>query len=290
MIILTEGYGRLANRIIQYAHLIAFCKENNLEIYNPSFIEYSHYFKGSFSQRIPHFTPNIRNSNKRYKNGFFMKLINFLLKIFSRLFKNGFLTKNIGLINFDIKDISKEEFLNLAKSKKYFFITGWNFRDYENVEKHYETIRDYFEPVAEYKEKVDNFIKPLRNNYDTLIALHIRRGDYKDFIDGKYFFSDEIYLSFLKQLKTFLNNNTLFIIFSDEEIDISYYRNNNLNVIQAKGDAITDLYSMACCDYIIGTVSTFNLWAAYYGKKKHKYIENKDEIIKLTDFQILRTL
>ncbi|HOJ62856.1 MAG TPA: alpha-1,2-fucosyltransferase [Spirochaetota bacterium] len=283
--IIIEGFGQLANRIIQYSHFIASGKEYGLNIYNPDFKKYACYFKGSHKQDIPCFLSNDKDSK-------FPAFLFFIFKIQSKFIKKNF-KFNIGNLLFftytDENDFFISEFANLRK--KYIFIKGWNFRDYENVKKHYTTIVSYFEPVDQYKREIENFINPLKEKYDILVGVHIRRGDYKEWQNGKYYFSDEVYFNYLSQLKNiFANKNTLFIIFSDEKINIDYYKDKGLNVILSEGDMILDIYRMASCDYIIGPVSTFNLWASYYGKKPHRYIKNSNEIIKLDDFKIIETL
>ncbi len=55
-----------------------------------------------------------------------------------------------------------------------------------------------------------------------------------------------------------------FIIFSDEKREISEFE--GLDVVLAPGNLIEDLYSMARCDLIIGSLaSTYCGWAAWYG-------------------------
>lgn len=283
-IILIEGYGQLANRIIQYAHLIAFCKENGFCVYNPDFKKYSSYFKGSFNQKIPFFCENKREDFT------FSCFLYYITKVFSKIVKY-FSIKNYIIINY--KNNNKPFLLNdlLKYPNNDIFIKGWLLRDYDNVKKHYSIITKYFEPIDSYYKEIKDFINTLRKDYDTIVAIHIRRGDYKYYADGKYYFSDQVYCKYLLQLKKLLNDKkVIFVVFSDEKVDIEYYKKEGLNAIQSNSNMIVDLYRMAECDYIIGTVSTFNLWAAYYGKKPHRYIENANDNIKLEDFKIVETL
>ena len=47
MIILSNKYGRLANRLFMYAKFIAFAAHYNVEIHNLAFHDYSHLFEGT---------------------------------------------------------------------------------------------------------------------------------------------------------------------------------------------------------------------------------------------------
>ena len=47
MIIISNKYGFLANRMLVFAHFMAFALENDISLYNPAFDEYSTFFTGS---------------------------------------------------------------------------------------------------------------------------------------------------------------------------------------------------------------------------------------------------
>lgn len=301
MIIIIESAGQLANRMILFSHFIGFCKENNITLLNPSFIDYAHYFKGSISNFIPKFSSN-KNDEQSNKNKpsrikiygikIFSKLIS---KIFCNSNYNGKIITSINLstekyINkeFDLNEIENIELLNKAKLT---FVKGWLFRDYKNVEKHYETIKNYFEPLNIYLHNINNFIAHLRNQYDKLIGVHIRRDDYRNYENGKFYYEDEIYIKYIKQLKNIFNDcNIIFILFSNEKIDTEFYKKENLNITIGLGDFIEDLYSLSKCDYIIGPPSTYSLWASYYGKVSHRFIQSKNEKLKIEDFEVITTL
>lgn len=301
MIIIIESVGQLANRIILFSHFIGFCKENNINLLNPSFIDYAHYFKGSISNSVPKFPAN--ENNEQFNKNKQSKVRNYIIKIFSKLISKIFCNSNyngkfITLINlsaekyinkeFDLNDIKN---INLLSKAKLTFVKGWLFRDYKNAEKHYQTIKKYFEPLDIYLHNINNFIANLKNQYDKLIGIHIRRGDYRNFENGKFYYEDEVYINYINQLKNlFKNYNIIFILFSNEKNDTEPYKKEGLNITNGYGDFIEDLYSLSKCDYIIGPPSTYSLWASYYGKVPHRFINSKNEKLKIEDFKIITTL
>lgn len=301
MIIIIESAGQLANRMILFSHFIGFCKENNISLLNPSFVDYAHYFKGTISNSVPKFPTN--ENNEQFNKNKQSKVKNYIIKIFSKLISkifcnsnyNGKLTTSINLSSeqhknkeFDLNDMKNVKLLNKAKLT---FVKGWLFRDYQNVEKHYETIKKYFEPLDIYLNNINNFIDNLRNQYDKLIGVHIRKGDYRNFENGKFYYEDDTYINYLKQLKYIFDNfNIIFILFSNEKIDKEIYKKEDLNIAFGLGNFIEDLYSLSKCDYIIGPPSTYSLWASYYGKVPHRFIKSKNENLKIEDFKIITTL
>ena len=295
MIIITEGYGQLGNRLILYSNFILFSKEHNLKIFNPPFVDYANHFKGSAFNFIPQFPSG--KQNKKVKNGkfkkkffrIFLKLISYLLYAFP------IKTRLISTINCDSKKykdlthyrLDVKEFIEELTYSKITFVKGWKFRDRTNFLKHYEALKEYFEPIDKYKENITPFIQNIKKESDTLIGVHIRRGDYKEFADGKFYYSDEVYVNFMKQMKELLPSKKIkFLICSDEKIDEEKFRKQNLDVKTGIGSFIEDLYSLAECDYIIGPPSTYNYWAALYSQIPHKYLNSKDDVLKLEDFKL----
>ena len=52
------------------------------------------------------------------------------------------------------------------------------------------------------------------------------------------------------------------------------------------GDLIEDMYGFARCDYLIGPLSTFTMWASFYGGVPLNTIRFADQLLKLADFAI----
>ena len=110
-----------------------------------------------------------------------------------------------------------------------------------------------------------DWLKSQRKTASILIGVHIRRGDYRTYRNGKYFYDLETYKKQMQHLAALLEDkNPLFFICSDESVDLKSF--GGLQVIENKnGNATEDLYLLTTCDYLIAPPSTFSKWASFYG-------------------------
>jgi hypothetical protein len=116
--------------------------------------------------------------------------------------------------------------------------------------------------------------------------VHVRKGDYKHWQDGKYFFSDLQYAFFMKLIsEIFINNGNKikFALCSNEPISCDSPML-NYSALISKGTEIEDLCLLSNCDYIIGPPSSFSAWASFIGKVPLLHIENEAQDINLDKF------
>jgi hypothetical protein len=123
-------------------------------------------------------------------------------------------------------------------------------------------------------------------NSDILIGVHIRRGDYKNFENGRYYYENKIFINNMLKLKDLFPDKKLtFLICSNEKINLNEFK--NLNVHLGTGHFIEDLYSLARCNYIIGPPSTYSMWASFYGQVPLFQMKEREEAINLNSFKII---
>lgn len=108
---------------------------------------------------------------------------------------------------------------------------------------------------------------------------------------GFYYFELDVYRKRMKEMSEIINNDVVFLIFSDERLDKNVFISQNSSYeIQFSGNsAIVDLVMMSMCDYIIGPPSTFSGWASFWGKvPKYIMLDDKSKITSLdkSDFGI----
>ena len=84
--------------------------------------------------------------------------------------------------------------------------------------------------------------------------------------------------------KLFIKKNIAFILGSDEKIPQEVFKEHN--IYYTNGFFINDLYAFSKCDYIIGVVSTFTLWASFFGNVPLCIIEKIDQKINIKSFKI----
>lgn len=191
-------------------------------------------------------------------------------------------------------DSAYQKLLSIIDTGKYdtFYFDGWLFRNPVGIEKYRKEIQKYLTPKKEIEDKVTNFILPLREEFETLVGVHIRQGDYKEFHGGKLFFTQGEVRKILDAYLKFSGNTqkeTMFIICSDGPVDAEIFT--GINTSFPAGNPVEDLFTLASTDVVIGANSTFGSFASYYGnipfivldrenmeweyyRDKNKYFEN----------------
>jgi hypothetical protein len=293
MLIFSYKCGQLGNRLFAYAHIIAAAEANGLRVINLSFDEYAQFFEGTHNDLLCRYPPSsslIKSNRIRSYLFVFNKAILKLLRL-CKLTTGPFYSILIADLPeyqfadsryFDLKSPS---FLNMAKSKA-ILLFGRFFRDYENVSSHQEVIRRYFTPVKEISDRTNDFIENVRKDTEILVGVHMRRGDYAQFVDGKYFYSQVEYKMKMEELLNACPGLKIkFVVCSNENIDMSCFE--SIDVSQGPGQVAEDLYVLAKCDYIMGPPSTFTLWAAFFGKKPIYQIKSLQDRIELKNFEYL---
>ena len=277
MLIVIDNRGQMCNRMWAIAPFIALAKEYNKKIYILNFQEYKSYYR--LTDDLVKFEL-LGNS-----------IINELLKkVIRKIIKNGSVNTGKRLLDFlGIKHISKDTDLKqvhkFISENRTLIVEPWeSMKDNTLLYKHKEFIKELFTPVKQYQDRIDNIFNTLRKKNQVIVGVHIRRGDYKSWKDGKYFYNDQVYAGMQKQIQAqFPGQPPVFYICSNEDITgdnysgIDYYTS-------PKSHPVEDLYALSKCDYIIGPPSTFSMWASFYGNVPIYFIHDADSKIDLKDF------
>lgn len=296
MIVIPDKIGSLCNNLRLFTHLIFFGNENKVNIFCPGFKIYKSYFKGTQAFRTPFYKFEFGNNTKcslwgRIKNSILSKFISllYLLKISSGY--TNFITSNDGKFQ-----LCNENNMVELKKSSITFINGYNFYygvDYGQIPQSdtVKRVREYFEPLDSYLNQIEHYMSDLGNDHDVLVGIHMRRGDYKYYNDGKFYFDDSVYLYYIQRLTELLKEKKpLFMLCSDEEIDIDYFKKQGVNAVVGPGDMICDLYSLARCDYIIAPPSSYSTWASFYGDVPLCRIRDIKQELKLEKFRVFSGL
>ena len=185
---------------------------------------------------------------------FFDNVSNFFLKCISKTIKFFF---------------RKDEVCFYFNKNNYIkFVKGWDFRNCQLTMKHYAVLRNYYcfdeKKLSAKSKRLKNLIDKKIIEGKFLVGIHIRRGDYKKWNEGKYYFDDDFYKYLIKNLKNKLTNDNkepFFIVVSDEKI------NSKIGMdFFSGGSWQEDQILLQCCDLIVGPPSTFTMWASYISK------------------------
>ena len=173
------------------------------------------------------------------------------------------------------------------------FVSTWKIRNYELCAKHAEAIRRIFMPIPELRKNAEKKLEGLRSRVDLILGVHIRHGDYREHRSGALFFSPEDYRKWMEEFASFFPQHKVgFAICSDAKQkaedflglefvfgpgndEVSKYGNRPKDSV--KSVIVEDNYMLSLCDYILGTVSTFCSWAAFWGNKPLLQVQSREE-------------
>ena len=278
MIIVCRKEGLMSNRLFHFSHLICFAIENNEMIWYP-------YIK-EFAPLFVNIRPEILKQKKiLIHSGFFYE---FILKIISWILRRISNSK----IMYSCDDSNEFDLSRIAKfnSNRLLFLSGWMLRDYESLKKNHALVRELFAFGDDITSDCDKKLFLPKENNSIVVGVHIRRGDYQYFKDGKYFYEVEVYKAAIAQLKALLSSELRSISFmvctNDPEIIKSQILNDP-RVFLSNGSQISDLCMLSKCDYIIGPPSTYSAWASFYGSVPLAHIQGKDQTITMFDFKVI---
>ena len=153
------------------------------------------------------------------------------------------------------------------------FIKGWHTRrNTKYIAEAKEELKRIFTPRQEIVDEAEKLINGLRQQSDMVVGVHIRRGDYKEWNNGKFYYSIEEYYMFMKRIEElYADKKVSFFISSNEKLDKSQFKDCICD-FHYNGNPILDLYTLSLCDILIGPVSTFSRWASFIGEKPSKMI------------------
>ncbi|WP_169730557.1 alpha-1,2-fucosyltransferase [Xylanibacter oryzae] len=203
------------------------------------------------------------------------------IPIFRKLFKFIF----NALLN---SIIAKNIYNMLAKKYPDNFISGWNsITSFNTQMSEIERIKmlEYYRPNIDVIKRCRILFSKIVKDADIILGVHIRRGDYKYYLDGRYYYSVEEYIDYMRRLIfLFPQKRVSFFISTNEKnieipSDVNFFINNNATVVD-------DLYCLSLCDYIVGPPSSFSRFSSYIGQVPIHQIKNMNEEISIGDFFI----
>jgi len=136
-----------------------------------------------------------------------------------------------------------------------------------------------FRPKDEIMSKAQAMIDKLRDESDIVIGVHIRRGDYATWNDGRFYYELEDYHQFMLRLqKAFPDKQLAFFISSNENFDHDIFEGCHCRRFSKEpSGAILDLYTLSLCDRIIGPFSSYSRWASFIGEVPLCFLESKEQ-------------
>ena len=190
VVVICSKFGRLGNRLFVFAHAVAAAIEYNFLLLNPSFEDYADYFEATRGQWLVRYQPGEAPSSDVGALGSIVRHLcyqsaNLILRrgVRNRLFAS------VPLDETQKMDLAGVDFRALLMDTRVLLLSGWLFRAEDLLAKHAEKVRRFFVPYKEHAVRIEKFMADLRKDADVVIGIHIRRGDYKEWRSGRYYFS-----------------------------------------------------------------------------------------------------
>jgi hypothetical protein len=273
MIIIASKVGQLGNSLILYANLLAFGKEHGLRVFNPAFYNYQSYFK---------FTCG--------RNRFLWRMM-YLVFYYARKVLRGLKSSRVKALDYsESVNLDDPDCLPYARSG-FVFIQGWRYRGVGLLSRYRDLLTAYFSPAPFYAAQIDNFFRQHFEADEVIIGLHIRLGDYKEFEDGKYYYSAAQYMAVSQKIaRLFPGKKIHFLLSSNEKINLPAFVYPGARFTPAPFHELVDMYCLARCNYLSGPPSTYTMWASFFGEVPLYMIHDTGKEISLDDFKIEKHL
>lgn len=176
-------------------------------------------------------------------------------------------------------------------AKRNGFIMGWDTRkETQYLIKNKQSIVGLFEPSTYIRNAAEENILAWKKDGYFVIGIHIRRGDYVDFLNGKYYFTDDEIVGFMAQIESLYSDRKVaFYLASNEKIEKTHFDGFTI-IPPSQYSAAYDLKVLSICDRIVGPISTFSRWASFVGNvplcflRKGLSIKNDDQFSPIHDY------
>lgn len=264
-IVLVDAPGQTCNRFWAYLDSIAWAVANNRKVV------------------IFHWDTSIRYFDA-LRNGKHVSFPFYLQKVMSALGERKWNSILLSLFNNRISN----RFYRTNLAHRIGFLQSWPLR---KSHVYFPKIKEKLIPIFRPNENICAPIEATMQQYKSegyfVIGVHIRRGDYRNWEGGKYYYEMSDYADTMRSLTLlYKDKKVAFFISTNEQYEelvfsgLTLCRFNNTT-------AAHDLYTLSLCDLIIGPLSTFSRWASWYGNVPLAFIEKGQTNLKQCDFSVI---
>lgn len=270
MVVVAAPVGRLCNRLWLFANFIGNSRECHYNLANLAFREYARYFehlKGDLFCRYP-------PRPGRASGTFIRRLVCELVRVPLRAGSAAGVVSTRLHSHLDIRhyrgdvrafDLRGPEWKS-ALQKRVVFAEGLEFRDWESLVVHQREILDFLAPDKDHAAAALGLSRKARaDSACVLCGVHIRQGDYRNFLSGRWYYAIEHYITKMQEFQELFRGRApvRFLVCSDAKLPPGAFQ--GLPATFGSGHFMEDLFALSRCDYLLGPPSTYSAWASYCG-------------------------
>ena len=280
--IFARDKSQMCNNLLQYAHVYAWGREHGRKVISMRFSYKYQYF------HICH-----------------TSLTGFGWYLFAKYLSA------IGLLptaSFKHADCDREALERKMLHHRHIVVSGWNVRFYDLFLKYRSEICDLFTLDSHYTEPVKAKMQQAEESSSVIhhppsinphpssliphpssirLGVHIRRGDYAQWKDGIYCYSDEVYARHINRFAQQHPDEDIHVYLStnDAQVTEDHYQQlcPQVHIHHLRGTAPEDLFMLSECDFLMGPPSTFSLVATMYRDLPLYRMDTADETQMLPD-------
>jgi hypothetical protein len=267
VIVVADRTGQLANRLFTFGHLIAFAAEQGVRIANPGFCEYADDFPSFANDALCRWPRARIGLPRRLGEKAFFRTVR--LREFAE--RRGRPIGPFALLQGEV-DLGDPLVARLARSRRLLLVAGWELRDEAAFSRQRSLLCDVFKPA---RHHIAAALEARSKAVDSprVVGLHIRRGDYEHWREGRFFWPAAVYAGIVERLRA-LPSRPAVLACSDDPAVLDELGG---KIVRGPGSAVADLCALSLCDAIVGPPSTFSGWAAFQGGIRVRYLERPDE-------------
>ena len=276
IIVLADHTGRLGNKLILFAHVIAAAREFGSRVVNLSILPAAKYFAGLYLNPLGTYPNLVLPIDVSWLFRAFRKPIQIWVrrKRIKPLRKNRWV-KILDMENKPIYFLESPEFASLVKRYKVIFLWGYSFRCPGLVRKHAATLRDFFKIRPQIAPQIETRFRELIGEGKEIIAAHIRQGDFKTWNNGRFFVPANRFEKSLKKGGWIPGaSNQSWWICSDEIVSEAFSDKSIQN--QTPRNLGEDLFIMTNADVLFAGYSTLSAFCGFLADKKFFQVSSED--------------
>lgn len=275
MIVLNDRPGQLCNRLWSYAPFVAFSIRDKVPLFVPFFEDYAPDFANLNTLPRVRF---VRRGGPLYRYA--------MLRLLRMIRTAPRLVRAILRLQVDNANWGAEAWddATLRRRGQIVFLAGWNHRaPVTDLRPYRPQLQQIFQLPAKARESAESALQQARQGADLVVGVHIRRGDYREFINGRYYFTNTRYAKAMREIMAQTHGQVAFLLCSNEPVDRAAFSEFDTIVLPG-GNALEDLHGLCLCDYILAAPSTFSLWASFIGQVPLHFLTDGDHRVDLANF------
>jgi hypothetical protein len=282
VIVVARPVGQLANRLVQYAHFVAYAAETGVTVANPALEDDANHFPAFADDALCRYPAPRVNIPAELRKRAAMAADAALAR--ARLLP---LVRAIDVPADEAFDLEEPAFRRVASGSRIVLMAGWDLRAFRAFARHRDELRRVFTPAARHVAAAEAAVARARLSAPVVVGVHRRRTDYARWREGRYLFDDAQYASVMRRTRDLIGQDVAFLVCSDERVPANAFT--GLRVHRGPGERFDDLHALALCDRLIGPPSTFSAWASFMGAVPRYQIKDPEDQFGMEAFRVADT-